>query len=239
MNILREMMRMSTAFFKITYSCCIMRYSTNMRISKRMRGYMRGRLLIVINIVIIILELIAFVHDCFAFGVSLFEWYTVDSNVLQLVVSIMVLFYVLNGKDIPGFVTVLHFISAVGLTVTFLIAAFVLAPEGGVEYYFLENVAPINHFIGPLLSVISILFFEKVEKLPMKIIAWPAGVTLVYGVICLALNAVNVLDGPYFFLKIHEQPMGTIILWFGIIAVLCVALAFLFYKVKWRKVRGN
>ena len=196
---------------------------------------MKKRLLIAINLMIIILELIALIHDCYAFGISLFEWYTVDSNVLQLVVSAMILFYVLKGRNIPGFVTVLHFISAVGLTVTFLIAAFVLAPEGGIEYYFIENVAPINHFIGPLLSVISLIFLEKVERLPINVIAWPAVVTLVYGLICLILNAVNVLDGPYFFLKVHEQPVATIALWFGIIAVLCVALAFVYYKVKWRE----
>ncbi len=44
---------------------------------------------------------------------------------------------------------------------TFLIAAFVLAPEGGIAYYFFNDVAPINPFIGPLLSVISLLFFGK------------------------------------------------------------------------------
>ena len=113
----------------------------------------------------------------------------------------------LKGREIPGFVTIIHFISAVGLTVTFLIAAFVLAPEGGIAYYFLENVAPINHFIGPLLSVISLLFLEKTKKLPMKVILWPVGVTLVYGLICLALNAVNILVGSVagIFLPINER----------------------------------
>ena len=53
---------------------------------------MKNRPLIAVNIVIVILELIAFVHDCYAFGISLFEWYTVDSNVLQLAVSAMLLF---------------------------------------------------------------------------------------------------------------------------------------------------
>ena len=196
---------------------------------------MKDRPLIIVNMIIIILELIAFVHDCYAFGFSLFEWYTVDSNVLQLMVSILVLFYALKSRRIPGFVTVLHFISAVGLTVTFLIAAFVLAPEGGIVYYFFENVAPINHFIGPLLSVVSLLFLEKTNREPIRIIMWPVGFTLVYGLICLALNAMNVLDGPYFFLKVHEQPVGIIVLWFGIIAVLCFVIAFAYYKLKWRK----
>jgi hypothetical protein len=196
---------------------------------------MKNKSLIIVNVIIIILEAIAFIHDCYAFGISMFEWYTVDSNVLQLVVSALVLFYVLKAKDIPDYVTRLHFVSAVGLTVTFLIAAFVLAPEGGISYYFIENVAPINHFIGPLLSVISLLFLEKTKKLSMKVVALPACVTLIYGIICLVLNAVYVLDGPYFFLKVHEQPVGTVVLWFVIIAILCLALAFVYYRVKWRK----
>ncbi len=58
--------------------------------------------------------------------------------------------------------------------------------------------------------------------------------SLIYGVICLILNAAYLLDGPYFFLKIHEQSAWTIALWFAIIAVLCGGLAALYYKVKWR-----
>ena len=195
---------------------------------------MNKKAVIIVNAIIVILEIIALIHDCYAFGSGLFEWYTVDSNVLQLAVSALVLLFYIKGKELPEYVTMMHFVSAVGLTVTFIIAAFVLAPEGGIEYYFLSDVAPINHFIGPLLSVISLIFLEKVKKLPLKVIIWPAAMSLIYGIICLVLNALNVLDGPYFFLKIHEQPVGTIALWFAIIAVLCVGLAALYYKVKWR-----
>ncbi len=196
---------------------------------------MNKRALIAVIVVIVILEIIAFVHDCYVFGIGLFEWYTVDSNVLQLIISAAVVFFCVKDIPLPSVLTILHFISAVGLTVTFLIAAFVLAPEGGIAYYFIENVAPINHFIGPLLSVVSLLFLEVVPKLSVMIIVWPAAVSLCYGVICLILNGVRVLDGPYFFLKVYEQPVSTIILWFVIIALLCIGLAFLYYKIKWGK----
>lgn len=97
------------------------------------------------NLILLILEIIALIHDVYAFRFGLFEWYTVDSNVLQLLVSGILVCCLLQDKPLPKFVTVMHFISAVGLTVTFLIAAFVLAPEGGIAYYFLSDVAPINH----------------------------------------------------------------------------------------------
>lgn len=195
------------------------------------------RTAIIINSILIVLEIIAFIHDCTEFGLSMFKWYTIDSNILQLFVSALVVYYCVKCRPLPGILTVLHFISAVGLTVTFLIAAFVLAPEGGIRYYFIDNVAPINHLIGPVLSVISLLALEKTEKLPMRVIIWPAGMSLLYGVICLILNAVRKLDGPYFFLQVHEQPVGVIVMWFGIIAALCILLAFVYYKVKWRHSR--
>ena len=192
-----------------------------------------------VNLILVILETVALVHDIYAFGFGLFEWYTVDSNVLQLVVSVWVISCVLRKQHFPTLLTVAHFISAVGLTVTFLIAAFVLAPEGGIAYYFLNDVAPINHFIGPLLSVISLLFLEKTKKLPLNIIIWPAAASLAYGVAALILNALRIMDGPYFFLQVYEQSAGVIIMWFAIIAVLCLGLAFLYYKIKWKKSEGN
>ena len=190
---------------------------------------------VLINLLIIALELIAFVHDCTVFGAAMFKWYTIDSNVLQLIISAIVVYFCAKDRELPGCVTVLHFISAVALTVTFLIAAFVLAPEGGIRYYFIENVAPINHLVGPALSVISLLFLEKTERLPLRIVVWPMAATLFYGVVCLLLNVVRMLDGPYFFLQVYEQPAGVIVMWFGIIAVLCLVLAFLYHRVKWRR----
>ena len=54
------------------------------------------RAVLYINLVLVILETIAFIHDIYAFRFGLFEWYTVDSNVLQLIVSGLVIFYILN-----------------------------------------------------------------------------------------------------------------------------------------------
>jgi len=187
---------------------------------------------VVINLILVILEIIAFIHDCAAFGPALFKWYTIDSNILQMVISAVIVYYCLRGREIPDWITSLHFISAVGLTVTFLIAAFVLAPEGGIRYYFIDNVAPINHLIGPALSVISLLFLEKARKQSLRIVLWPAAVSLFYGAVCLIMNACRLLDGPYFFLRVHDQPAGVIALWFGIIAVLCLGLALLYYLIK-------
>ena len=114
------------------------------------------RPVLIVNTIIVILEIIAFIHDCTVFGLSLFKWYTVDSN-------------------------------------------------------------------------------QKVKKQPLHIIIWPAVVSLMYGIVCLVLNALNVLEGPYFFLEVRKQPVTTIVMWFAIIAVLCLVLSFAYYRIKWRK----
>lgn len=189
-----------------------------------------------IHIILIILEVIALVHDLLSFGLGMFKYYTIDSNILQMVVSAVIVYIILGKKqqEIPVRVSALHLVCAVCLTITFLIALLVLAPQEGFAYYFLQNVAPINHLIGPVLSVVTFLFMEKSPAFPKQTVLMPMAATLLYGLIALLLNAIRVLDGPYFFLKIYETPAGTIVLWFCIIAVLCLALSAVYLWIRKR-----
>ena len=82
--------------------------------------------------------------------------------------------------------------------------------------------------------MIALLFWEKTEKIPLRIVVWPAAASLTYGVVVLILNAARIMDGPYFFLKVYEQSAGVIVTWFAIIDVLCLGLALLYYMIKWR-----
>ena len=63
----------------------------------------------------------------------------------------------------------------------------------------------------------------------------PAAATLLYGIIALILNAARVLDGPYFFLRIYETPISVVVMWFLIIAVLCLALSALYMRLESRQ----
>ena len=188
----------------------------------------------VLHTILFILEIVAFIHDIRAFGMSMFKYYTIDSNLLQMIVSGMIVYCVVFAKKdrIPRYLSILHLICAVCLTITFLIALLVLAPQEGFAYYFLENVAPINHFLGPLISVITFLFMERSGELPKRALFAPLSATLLYGVVALILNALRVLDGPYFFLKVYDTPVGTIIMWFAIISVLCIVLSGLYLWIK-------
>lgn len=183
--------------------------------------------LILIHCLLVALELIALIHDIYSFGLGSFRYYTIDSNVLQMFVSgaIIYILAIRHGEKPGLLVTVAHLICAVCLTITFLIALFVLAPQEGFAYYFLTNVAPINHLLGPFLSVASFLFAKYDSVPPRKALLAPMAATLIYGVILLALNWLRITDGPYFFLRIHDEAPATVIMWFSIISVLCLALS--------------
>jgi hypothetical protein len=193
--------------------------------SENMKG--RGGA-VFLHAILAILEIIAFVHDIRAFGIGMFQYYTIDSNILQMVVSICMLVYLLRRIPVPYWLVVLHLVCAVCLTVTFLIAALVLAPQGGFDYYFFSDVAPINHFLGPLLSVVTFIFTQNERPLSKRMFFAPVAATLLYGLIALILNILRVLDGPYFFLRVYEEPAATVVMWFLIIAGLCMVINVLY-----------
>ena len=196
---------------------------------------MKTKIAITIHAILTILEIIALIHDIQAFGLSMFSYYTINSNILQMLVSAGMLYYLMKKEgNTPAWLSTMHLVCAVELTITFLIAAFVLAPQEGFSYYFLQNVASINHFLAPVLSVLSFLFLGAGKKLPRKAVFAPLVATMLYGGIVLVLNAERVLDGPYFFLKVYETAPGTIAIWFGIIAVLCLVLAEVYYRIRKR-----
>ena len=187
-----------------------------------MNTHKTKRSVFILHLVLAILEIIAASYMLLNEGLPVFRYYTVDSNILQLFVSLWYLVCFFRKKDVPSVLAVLHLTSAVCLTVTFLIAAFVLMPQSTFSYYFLENVAPINHFLGPLLSVI-VLMLSDIHIPRMAFIA-PAAASLLYGGVALILNIAGVLKGPYFFLEVYTTPVKTIVMWFFIITLLCIGL---------------
>ena len=116
---------------------------------------------LVLHLFIVVLETIAVIYLLAVEGPAVFRYYTVLSNMLMLAASAWYLSCFFGKKEIPVALTVLHLSAAVCLTVTFLIAAFVLMPQSTFAYYFLDNVAPILHFIGPVLSVVTLMLSRE------------------------------------------------------------------------------
>ena len=172
--------------------------------------------------IVLLLECIAMAYIFSVEGPAAFRYYTVNSNILLLIVSLWYLMCYMGKKEIPKALTVTHLTAAVCLSITFLIAAFVLAPQSSFNAYFIHDVASIVHFIGPVLSVVTLMM--RKEEIPKYAVCVPALVSITYGIIALVLNALRILKGPYFFLEVYSTPPGTIAMWFGIIFVLCIVL---------------
>lgn len=188
-----------------------------------MDNYRTKREVFILHMVLAVLEIIAAACMLSKEGLTVFRYYTVDSNVLQLFVSLWYLACFRRRKEVPPVLVALHLVSVVCLTVTFMIAAFVLMPQSTFSYYFLNNVASINHFLGPVLSAATLMLSDL--PIPKKAFIAPAGATILYGGIALVLNMAGVLKGPYFFLEVRTTPLSTVVMRFAIIFLLCIGLA--------------
>lgn len=184
-----------------------------------------------LNILIILLEIIGIIVAFFESGLGIFQYYTQDSNIFTCIGSIIFVYYLIiyrrdHTNEVPEWTHILRYVSTCCVTVTFLVVLFVLAPAKGENGYiimFLKESGLFHHFLCPVLSFISFLFFEDGIKLNKNHARYAVIPTVMYALITIILNSMKLLDGPYFFLKVHDQSVIISILWF----VLIVGGAFL------------
>ena len=86
-----------------------------------------------------------------------------------------------------------------------------------------------QHLLCPIIAIISFLFFEKETILSSKIIVWGVIPTVIYGIICVILNAFNVIIGPYPFFYVYLIPWYYLILWYVGILVCVILIAMILY----------
>jgi hypothetical protein len=186
-------------------------------------------ILLILNIIIIILEMIAFRLSYLMHGLSFLMFYTEDSNLFALLVAIIYVIYLLKG-NIPNWLRKLKYIATGGLLLTFLVVIFILSPSYGPKgYYFmlLSGSMLYQHLLCPILYFISYFIFEPRIKLNNKDVLIAMIPTLIYATIIIILNVLKVIIGPYPFLMVYNQPIYVSILWFLII----LGGIYLFYKI--------
>ena len=135
---------------------------------------------LIINSIIVILVTIAtiFMFTGFKFmpdgmlleatKMNMFRFYTVDSNILVGVVSLLVIIFeikLMKGKieEIPKWVYNLKLMGVAGITLTFVVTLVFLAPLYGF-YAMYNNSNLFYHLIIPILSLISYICFENYEN---------------------------------------------------------------------------
>ena len=211
----------------------------------------RRKVSLFLNILIVGLEIISFVILLLSINTIPLQYFTVDSNILALVTCAIFIYYIVRDEEIPYWLRLMKYISAVCLTITFLVVVFVLAPmyEWNYGYLLFHNELLYQHLLCPVFFVLAFLLFDnfapedfdeeaeaaKVKSIPRKLMrfrdqkfqytyklqptddVYPVGTVLLYGIVLVILNLVDVVSGPYPFLRIKEQPIWASILWFALI----------------------
>jgi len=132
---------------------------------------------LILNIIIVLLVIFAtiFMFTGFKFmpggsllevsKVEMFKFYTVDSNILMGIVSLIFIIYekkLLKNKikEIPKKVYIFKLIATSGISLTFITTSFFLAPSYGF-YAMFNNSNLFFHLVVPVLSIVTYIFFEK------------------------------------------------------------------------------
>ena len=99
-------------------------------------------------------------------------------------------------------------------------------------YLLFSNELLYHHLLCPLLCIISFIFFDKVEtyKIFDNVIA--TSVTIFYGIILITLNILKILEGPYPFLKVYNQPIYISIFWIILILGITYIIALVLRKIR-------
>lgn len=169
----------------------------------------------VVNILIIIMELFAFLVCYKESGFACFEYYTQDSNLFLMFTSLLyVISLLISDKKIPHFISLLKYAATTSVVITFLTVVTILAPVmGGYKAMLLDGTMLIHHLICPIFAFVTFVFFEKHNLNGLKDALISMIFTCLYGIIAVTLNILKIMDGPYPFLKVYDQTILMSIFW--------------------------
>ena len=176
-------------------------------------------LLNIVLIVIILSEITGLATRSFGRFIKTFRFYTQLSNLAGLVSAFLLLIFG-PSPAIAG----LRFMAVCLLIMTMLVTIFVLVPTiKNTKLLLWSRVGFMLHLFCPVLNLVSYIFLEPHAEAIM--IALPVAFTLVYGDIMLYLNYLRKIDGPYPFLRYHNQSRSATFLWFCALCVLLLSIA--------------
>lgn len=173
----------------------------------------KKKLALIVNIIILVLELIAFGKSLFTEHSIAVEYYTNDSNIIALISSLLFIIFYSKEKE---FVKDIRFVSTSCLAVTFLVVIFVLCPMYNFNYkllMFTDNFL-IFHTIVPILSIFSYITLEDRSSKNYLCLVF----TIIYSIVLVTLNILNLVKGPYPFLMVTTQNPLMTLLW-GVIII--------------------
>ncbi|MBQ7991861.1 MAG: hypothetical protein IJM63_00925 [Solobacterium sp.] len=172
----------------------------------------------IILCLIIVCELIGLATRSFGRLLKTFIFYTQLSNLAAFLSACLLLVF---GP--ASFITAFRYLSVCMLWMTMLVTVFILVPTiKNTKLLLWSRVGFTLHLLCPVLNTVSYLFFEP--HVSAHAIVIPAAVTLIYGVIMLYMNCIRKVDGPYPFLRVHNQSATATVLWILLLLVLISAI---------------
>ena len=115
-----------------------------------------------------------------------FIYFTVDSNILAALTSVLMLVYQIKGKGIPQWALITKFVGATAVGVTFFTVVFFLGPLMGYKAMFAGNNLYL-HMVVPLLEMASFCLWETGRPLSFRESLWGVLPTVVYGTVYLVM----------------------------------------------------
>lgn len=188
---------------------------------------------IIVNMALIILGLIGFIETIKILGKFDIKYYTLDSNLLAIVVELLYLYFVVVEEKIPRWLQLLKYVVVLSLVITFIVVVLVLVPMDNYRYgyYLFYSSQLYYHTLCPILAFISFMFLENYSY-EKKDRFYALSFTIIYAIIAIVLNLIGVINGPYPFLKIRLNPWYVSIMWLVVILGMAYLLSNLLYYLK-------
>lgn len=136
-----------------------------------------------------------------ASGVEFFKFYTVDSNILMGIVSMIDIIYlilILKNKvtTFPKYLKILNLVATTAVGVTFFTVVLFLAPFLGVPFYlFFTNGNLVFHLLVPVLSMVIIVLYMDLENITMIHTLFNVSTVFLYGIFYVITVLTHMVDG--------------------------------------------
>ena len=183
---------------------------------------------LLLNLILVIFEIIAIIISYGAMKRICIEYYTIDSNLLALASSLIYCSYLIKKKKIPNWLSMFKYLSTVGLTITLIVVIFILYPMTDYNFYsmFISDSLIYHHLLCPIIGIVTFICFDNLKDYSIKDSVSALSFTFIYTVIIITLNVINKVDGPYPFLKVHNQSLLSSIIWFIVLYIIAYFISY-------------
>lgn len=184
-------------------------------------------IVLVLNALILLCEIRGFMMGISA---EMFIYYTNLSNLMAAIACLLMVINFFCGFDerLHKAIVKVKYVATCMTTVTLLVVLCILVPMQGIRMLYSGNFLYF-HLVCPILMLASFLFFENI-KLEQKAVGVGVAPTLIYAVVTVVCNCLGILDGPYPFLRVRNQPIYMSIIWAIVVLGIAWLIAYLLMK---------